>query len=70
MEDVMNVYGKVAIGVFIAGLLIFAFGVLFSQKNRDALTDQQTPTGQIQSQPTANESAPAAQPPIEQPAGR
>ena len=67
----MNIYGKVAIGVFIAGLLIFAFGVLYSEKNRDALTDQQSPTGQIQAPPTASESAPAAQPPVtEQPAGR
>jgi hypothetical protein len=55
-------WGKVVIGLFVTALLVFAFGLMMSKNQREALTDQRSPMGQIRSAPTATESAPAAQP--------
>jgi hypothetical protein len=56
-------WGKVVIGLFVTALLVFAFGLMMSKNQREAITDQQSPVGQIRSAPTSSESAPAAQPP-------
>jgi hypothetical protein len=55
-------WGKVVIGLFITAIVVFAFGLMMSKSQRNAITDQQSPMGQIRSAPTTTESAPAAQP--------
>lgn len=59
----MKPFAKLALGLFIAGILLMAFGLMFAPKERKSLVDQQSPTGQIRAVPTEDGTLSTAQPP-------
>lgn len=67
----MKPFAKLALGLFVAGILLMAIGLFFSPQERASIQDQQSPTGQILPNPNDPQEVPRAQPAeTAQPAGR